>query len=94
MRSIIGMILDDDLTVGGMNLIDIIFDLFMEAFPQWLSVTIFGTFFERLNNGINNKFLKIVIYSMILLLSIVVAFGLAIVIIGLVAWFLMKLNII
>ncbi len=85
---------DYDLTVGGMNLIDIIFDLFMEVFKHWLSVSIFGTFFERLNNCINNKLLKILIYSMILLLSLVIAFGLALVVIGLVAWFLMKLNIV
>ena len=77
-----------------MNLIDIIVDIFMELFPAWLTETIFVAFFKTLNNKIKNKFLKIMIYSTIFILSIIIAFGLATVVIVFIVLVLMKLNIV
>ncbi|MBU3183093.1 hypothetical protein [Clostridium psychrophilum] len=64
-----------------MNLINIIFDIFMKIFPAWLTETIFGAFLKTVNNNIKNKFLKIMIYSTLFILSIIIAFGLVTVVI-------------
>lgn len=75
-------------------LIDFIFSFLLELIPTLLSETIFGKFFDAVDNRIHSKFLKIVIYSIVLIISVAITIGLAIVIIFFLGWFLIKLHII
>jgi hypothetical protein len=66
----------------------------MEIFPEWLSRTIFGVFSDAIYKRIGNKYLKIAIYAIVFILSILIAFGMAITVMLSIAWVLLKLSII
>jgi len=74
-------------------MLDIICDLFMLVCPEYLSEKIFIVFYERVKNKIKNKCLRIIIFTIGLILSIAIAIGLAFAIICVIVWILKILNI-
>jgi len=72
----------------------IICDLFMLVFPEYLYEKIFIVFYERVNNKVKNKHLRIIIFAIGFILSIAIAIGVAFAIICLIVWILKLLNIV
>ena len=75
-------------------MINFIFDFLLEAIPTLLTEPIFGKFFDAVDIRIHSKFLKIVIYLFVLIVTLAITLGLAIVILIALVWVLIKLNII
>lgn len=64
----------------------------MGIFPEWLSRTIFGAIVDKIDCRITNKYIKIIIYIIIFILSAIVALGFAIAFLLLIGWIFVRLN--
>lgn len=75
-------------------MIDIILDFLMEALPEYFGKTILGAAFRFIKTKVTAKALRIVLYTVCLLICAAIGIGIALCIVALIVLLLSKIGLI